>query len=495
MNKYFNISSTLAFAVLILVCCKLQPQKNEVSKRPNIIIINSDDMGWSDLACYGNTIHETPNIDAFAKESILFTDFYAAAPVCSPTRASIMTGKYPARLHMTTWSENAREEHGISKGQKLITGTAIADLPLGEITIAEALRNEGYHTIHIGKWHLGESEFYPENQGFGLSIGGGAWGCPANFFYPYTGVFSGSQRYIPGLGRSGSGDNSYFKNREGEYLTDRLTDEAIAIMKDAVSTDAPFFMNLNYYAVHTPIEAPDSLVRYYRESISKAGKNGNPTYAAMVHKVDENVGRVLETIQKLGIYDNTVVIFTSDNGGVTYEYNGQKVTDNSPLRSGKGSLYEGGVRIPLIVRYPSDAKKGSVCHTPAITNDFFLTLCEIAGVDIDSFNTDGISLLKVLKDTEVKLPREYLFWHYPHYYYFSITTPVSVVRYGDWKLLKYYENNTIELYNLKNDISEKVNMAEEKPEIAKDMLRKLDDWLKETNASLPKININYSAKN
>ncbi len=495
MNKHFIKSTVLLLSGLIMASCSpTPPQQKETAKKrhPNIIIVNSDDMGWGDLACYGNPIHETLNIDAFAEEAVRFTDFYAAAPVCTPTRASIMTGKYPARLKMTVWSENARGQHGIIHGKKMIPGEAIADLPQGETTIAEVLHKQGYHTIHVGKWHLGESEYYPETQGFDINIGGGSWGCPATFFYPYTGPFQEGQRYIPGLGRSGTGDNGYFKDREGEYLTDRLTDEAISIMKDAVSTDKPFFMNLNYYAVHTPIEAPDSIVDYYRNKIEKAGKDFNPTYAAMVHIVDKNVGRVLKCIQDLGIYENTFVLFTSDNGGFIYTHLGEKIADNGPLRSGKGSLHEGGIRIPLIIRYPGMTPKGENCNVPTISNDFYPTLCDVAGINTNEHKTDGLSLLPVLQNPKADLPRESLFWHYPHYY--LTTTPVSAVRCGDWKLLKYYESNTVELYNLKDDISEKENLAGTKPEITKEILGKLDNWLKETDASIPRPNPDFKDK-
>jgi arylsulfatase A-like enzyme len=494
MRKYLIKSTMVAVGVSQMACNTPATQRsNIITDRPNIIIINSDDLGWADLACYGNTIHETPNIDAFAKESVRFTDFYAAAPICSPTRASIMTGKYPARLHFTTWSEAAKGLYtDLSKGKKLIEATSIADLPLEEVTIAEALKTKGYNTIHIGKWHLGESLYYPENQGFDINIGGGSWGCPSYYFYPYRDPENEVHRYIPGLERSGTGGNHYLENREGEYLTDRLTDEAITVMKDAVSTDTPFFMNLCYYAVHTPIEAPDSIVKYYSDKISKAGKDCNPTYAAMVHMVDQNVGRVLKTIKELGIFDNTMVIFTSDNGGFINEDKGRKVTDNTPLRSGKGSLYEGGTRIPLIIHYPGGAEKGAICNLPTISNDFFPTLCEIAGVDIFSSKTDGVSLLKLMRNPGAKLSREYLFWHYPHYY--LTTTPVSAVRYNNWKLLRYYEDNKVELYNLQDDIGERINLAEINSDVTNKMIEKLDEWLQETKASFPTQNPKYITK-
>ncbi len=483
----------LAVVTGILSCHPHQEETAETPLRPNIVLIVSDDMGWRDLGCYGNSFHETPHIDRLAEGSLRFTNAYAAAPVCTPTRASIQTGKYPARLQMTVWSENARKIHGITEGQKLIPAFSGPDLSLSEVTIGEVLKKAGYKTIHIGKWHLGESGFYPENQGYDVSIAGGSWGCPATFFYPYRGPFGGSQRYIPGLERSGYGEHRYFTDREGEFLTDRLTDEAIRIMKDATHSQHPFFLNLNYYNVHTPIEAPDSLVNYYREKMPGDGSGDNPVYAAMVHIVDQNVGRILRTIRHLDVAGHTIVIFTSDNGGYTGEYKGMQVTDNSPLRSGKGSLYEGGIRIPLVVKYPGVTPKGSVCEWPVITNDFYATFCAMAGVKSDTLFTDGFSLLPVLRDPEAQLPREALFWHYPHYY--SVTTPVSAVRYRDWKLLKYYEDNRVELYDLANDPGEKKDLAEERPEIKTMVLSLLEDWLKATDAALPAQNPEYPSAN
>ncbi len=311
--KNFNRSVFLVTAGLgQVLSCYSQQGEMKNSQHPNIILIVADDMGWKDLECYGNSICETPNINKLANESVMFTNAYAAAPVSSPTRASIMTGKFPARLHMTTWSEDARDlQQGIiRKNQKLIPAVSIPDLPLEEFTIAEALKKQGYNAALVGKWHLGESMFYPENQGFDINIGGGSWGCPSTYFYPYKGPFGKKElRYIPHLEESGSGDGHYFKDRKGEYLTDRLTDEAIKIMKDGVEASAPFFLDLSYYAVHKPIEAPDSIVKYYKNKISGSGNPCNPVYAAMVHNVDQNVGRILSAIQELGISDCIVLKF------------------------------------------------------------------------------------------------------------------------------------------------------------------------------------------
>jgi arylsulfatase A len=490
MNKnLIKLMTVLVTGTGAFCCSQQQKETIQIPQKPNIVLIVSDDMGWKDLSCYGNPVHETPNIDRFAEESVRFTNAYAAAPVCTPTRASIQTGKYPARLHMTVWSENARGIHGITKNQKLKPAASEPDLPLDEFTIAEALKSEGYNTAHIGKWHLGESEYYPENQGFDINIGGGSWGCPATFFYPYRGPFGGSYRYIPDLERSGPEDNRYFKDREGEFLTDRLTDEAIRIMGDGIHDGAPFFLNLNYYNVHTPIEAPDSLVDYYKDKIARSDSNRNPVYAAMVHIVDHNVKRILTAINDLGIADNTVVIFTSDNGGYIGIHRGMQVTDNSPLRSGKGSLYEGGIRIPLIIKYPGISQKGSVCDVPVITNDFYPTFCEIADIDLDV--PDGLSLLPLLKNSDAGSERDILFWHYPHYY--SVTTPVSAVRYKDWKLLKYYEDNSVELYNLAEDLGEKKNLSEERSDIKEMMLIKLEEWFGKTEANFPSQNPEYSS--
>lgn len=296
------------------------------SVRPNFVFILVDDLGWADLGCYGGDLHETPNIDRLAQQGMRFTDAYAAAPVCSPTRASIMTGKYPARLHMTIWYESSANP---PQGRKLVPPITQGNLPHAQVTIAEVLKQAGYFTAHVGKWHLGDAAHYPQTHGFDVNIGGTFWGAPYTFFYPYSGSgtrWGGEFRYVPHLE---FGD-------EGEYLTDRLTDEAMRVMDE--TEGKPFFLNLCYHTVHTPIEGKRELVEHYRKKLRPDMNHRNCEYAAMVHSLDENIGRILGKIDELGIAEHTIVVFFSDNGGYINKYEGIVVTNNHPLRSGKGSL-------------------------------------------------------------------------------------------------------------------------------------------------------------
>ena len=448
------------------------------ARSPNVVFVLVDDLGWADLGCYGSELHETPNIDQLARESMRFTDAYAAAPVCSPTRASIMTGKYPARLHMTIWYESSANP---PRNRKLVPPVTEGNLPHEQVTIAEVLKEAGYFTAHVGKWHLGNAAYYPETQGFDVNIGGTFWGAPAMFWHPYKGAqknrWGGEYRYVPGVG----------DGPEGEYLTDRLTDEALKIMERA--KDGPFFLNLCYHTVHTPIEGKPKLVEHYEKKIRAGMPHQNAEYAAMVHSLDENVGRIVAKIEELGIADDTILIFFSDNGGFINNYKGKPVTSNSPLRSGKGSLYEGGIREPLIVRWPGVTKAGSVCKQIVCSTDFYRTILEMTGLSGDSEHNadmDGISLVPVLKRPEAALGREMLCWHYPHYY--PTTTPVSAIRRGKWKLLEYFEDGHVELYDLENDLGEKVDLAEKMPEKAAELRRELDAWRKKVDAQLPAPN-------
>ena len=440
--------------------------------RPNFVFILADDLGWADLGYYGSDLHETPNIDKLARQGMRFTDAYAAAPICSPTRASIMTGKYPARLHMTIWYESSANP---PRNRKLIPPVTQGNMPHEQVTIAEVLKDAGYFTAHMGKWHLGNAAHYPQTQGFDVNIGGTFWGAPTTFFYPYGGPSRWKEyRYVPHL-EFGA---------EGEYLTDRLTDEALRIM-DKVK-EKPFFLNLWYHTVHTPIEGKPELVEYYKNKVKPGMHHQNYEYAAMVHSLDENVGRILDKIDELGITENTIVVFFSDNGGYINKFNNKVVTSNYPLRSGKGSLYEGGIRDPLIIRWPGVTRAGSVCREPISSIDFYPTFLDMTGLAGDSNHNadmDGLSLVPLLKNPVAKLKREALFWHYPHYY--PTTTPVSSIRQGDWKLLEYYEDNHVELYNLKNDISEQNDLAETMPEKAKELRNHLGAWRKAVNAQMP----------
>ena len=454
----------------------------ESSSPPNFVFILVDDLGWADVGCYGSDLHETPNIDRLARQGMRFTDAYAAAPVCSPTRASIMTGKYPARLHMTIWYEASANP---PQGQRLIPPVTQGNMPHEQVTIAEVLKEAGYFTAHVGKWHLGDAGHYPETQGFDVNIGGTFWGAPATFFYPYASSsrWGGEFRYVPHL-EFGS---------EGEYLTDRLTDEAIGILSKV--KDKPFFLNLCYHTVHTPIEGKPELVEHYKKKVKPDMHHQNYEYAAMVHSLDENVGRILSRLNELGIADRTVVFFFSDNGGFINQYETKAVTDNYPLRSGKGSLHEGGVRVPLIVKWPGVTKAGSTSQEAVSSIDFYRTILDIgrlAGDSKHNTDVDGLSLVPLLKNPDARLKRDALYWHYPHYY--PTTSPVGSIRQGDWKLLEYFEDGHVELYNLKSDVGERNDLSREMPDRAEELRRRLDAWRKAVNAQLPTPNPKYKAK-
>lgn len=438
----------------------------------NFVFFLADDLGWSDLGVYGADLQETPNLDRFAAGAMRFTQAYAASPVCSPTRASIMTGKHPARLGMTIWHEGAVSP---PRDRKLLPAPSVENLPLAEITIAEVLRDAGYATGHIGKWHLGTAPFYPEAQGFDINIGGTFWGAPNTYRYPFRGWGRGRQefRYVPGLGAG----------KPGDYLTDRLTDEAMGWVDQC--RERPFYLNLWHHAVHTPIEAKEGEGEYFRRRMRPEDKHRNPEYAALTKNLDDNFGRLMRRLEEDGIADRTVVIFFSDNGGYTEPYANVRVTSNAPLRSGKGSLYEGGIRVPLMVRWPGVTRPGSVCETPVISTDFYRTILEIAGLT-GGDPVDGASMVPVLKEPRATMGRTDLFFHYPHYY--ATTTPVSAVRSGDWKLLEYFEDGHLELFNLKEDPSEQRTLAAEMPVRAEELRGRLRKWRESVGARLPSPN-------
>jgi len=399
--------------------------------------------------------------------------------VCSPTRASIMTGKCPARLHVTIWYEGALQP---VLNRRMIPPTPASNVPHSEVTLAEALKPAGYLTAHVGKWHLGDAAHYPETQGFDLNIGGTFWGAPATFFYPYRGRWANSEeiRYVPHLELG----------QPGEYLTDRLTDEALKIM--AAAKDQPFFLNLWYHTVHTPIEGKPALVQEYTGKLKPGLRHRNAGYAAMVRSLDDNVGRLLAALEKHGLAGQTVVFLTSDNGGFINQYKQQQVTDNTPLRSGKGSLYEGGLRVPLMVRWPGVTQPGATCRTPVFSADYYPTILEMAGLPGDAQHNatvDGLSLVPLLRQPAARLQRDALFFHYPHYY--QTTSPVSAARVGDWKLLEYHEDNHVELYDLKNDLGEAHDLAASQPGKAEELRRQLRAWREAVGAQMPTANPNF----
>lgn len=447
---------------------------NSDSTRPNIVFILADDLGGMDVGCYGADLHETPRIDALARQGVRFTQAYASAPVCTPTRAALLTGKNPARLHMTTWAEQARIP---TANMKWIPAASLPDLPHSETTLATHLHKAGYLTALVGKWHLGDADHAPQTHGFDINIGGTHWGAPQTYFFPFNGGgrFGKQFRYVPNLEFG----------KPGEYLTDRLTDEAIRVIDHA--GDRPFFLYLAHHAVHTPLEAKPADVAHFQGKIRPGMKHRNPTYASMLKSLDESVGRVLDEIERRGLSQRTIVIFTSDNGGFIGVNKVTKLaaTNNAPLRSGKGSLYEGGLRVPLVVRWPNLTSADKSCAVPVVLTDWFPTLLAAAGLNMDATTAcDGIDLRPVLKDTTSKFPRDELHFHFPHYY--ETTTPASCLRKGDWKLIHYYEGDRDELYDLANDPYEKRDAAGDQKLRTKAMRQSLDRWLVEVKAAMPK---------
>ena len=471
-----------SFSTLFALCLQLSPVCAQAADTPHIVIILADDLGWSDLGCYGADLHETPHIDRFAAQSVTFTDAYAM-PVCSPTRAALLTGRHAARVHMTIWSEGSLQG---PQNRRLLQAESLHSLPHAENTLAKHLQDAGYLTALIGKWHLGDADHYPETHGFDVNIGGTHWGAPQTFWWPYrgTGRFGPEFRYVPHLEFG----------EQGEYLTDRLTDEALKVIDE--SDDRPFFLYLAHHAVHTPIEAKADDVKYFEQKLTPEMHHQNPVYAAMVKSLDESVGRVLAKLKENDLEQNTIVVFLSDNGGFigTDTKAGQKVpvTSNAPLRSGKGSCYEGGIRVPMLIRWPGVTSPGTVCHEPVIVMDLFTTLLKAASISHQTDTpVDGVDLMPVLKESQSALERDALYFHYPHYY--PTTTPVSAIRQGDWKLLEYFEDQHVELYNLDSDLSEKNNLAEQLPDKTAELRHNLHDWREKVSAKMPTWNPEFKS--
>ncbi len=458
-----------ALAPLLWVLSASGAQVRSTTK-PNIVFILIDDMGWTDGACFGSKYYRTPNLDTLAASGMRFTQAYAACAVCSPTRAAIMTGKYPARLHLTDWIAG----EAAPRNSRFRLPVWQQHLPREETTIAEALKQRGYATAYIGKWHLGGPEFYPQHQGFDLNIAGGDIGHPASYFWPY-GETNKSHR-VPGLAEQGG--------VAGEYLTDRLTDEALKFI--TVSRDRPFYLQLSHYAVHAPLMGKEEDVEEFRQ-IPGANGQSNAVYAAMLRSVDQSVGRLLKKLEELDLADHTVVIFTSDNGGAVH-FGQPPATSNAPLRLGKGFAYEGGLRVPLILKAPGVTRAGTTCDWPVSSQDFFPTLLELAGAGKSASSTamDGVSFAPLLRG-QATLPRQELFWHYPHYWNGGRVSPYSVARVGDWKLIRFYESGREEIYNLHDDLIERHDLAGSQPEKRGELARRLDAWLKEVGAQMPVV--------
>lgn len=460
----------IAISFWFLFSAESNGEEPEQASPHNILFILVDDLGWKDLGCYGSTFYDTPHLDALAQEGILFTDAYAASPVCSPTRAAIMTGRHPVRINITDWIPGMPAEK--AEDPQLRTPEDIHSMPLSETTLAEALKDKGYHTFFAGKWHLGETpEYWPEFQGFDINKGGHHKGSPPGGYYsPYR-----NPRLEDGP--------------EGEYLTDRLAEEALAFLETL--GDEPFLLYLAFYSVHTPIQGCAAYDDLYREKKKKLPDEGaprtrvehrgetrlnqsDPKYSAMVRSVDENTGRVLQKLEELDLMDNTIVVFTSDNGGLT---TGEQLGPTSvvPLRAGKGWCYEGGIRVPLIVKVPG-IRDGKECGYPVTSMDHYPTLLELAGFPLkNEQHLDGRSYLPWLRDPERSHDRT-LVWHYPHYHG-STWRPGSAIRMNRWKLIEFYEEGTVELYNLEEDPGEQTDLSIKYPEKAGAMKEKMHRYI------------------
>ncbi|HEY2411066.1 MAG TPA: sulfatase [Pirellulaceae bacterium] len=496
---------------------------------PNVVLFLVDDLGWRDLGCYGSGFYKTPNIDRFAEGACRFTQAYAACHVCSPTRASILTGKYPARLHLTDWLPGRKD----FAFQKLKNAVIHQQLPLEEVTLAEALKEHGYTTGHFGKWHLGEEPCGPLAQGFDVQIPHWNKGWPkVGYYAPFE---------MEGLA-----------DQPGDYLTDRLTDEALKFM-DANSS-RPFFLYLSHFAVHDPIQGRRDLVEKYR---AKSGQRratgesafileGNPDdehplgktdlaallhtepykkyailprrtvkikqqqdnvqFAAMVTSMDESLGRVLAKLDELKLADDTIVIFTSDNGGMSAANfgNPQRLippaqldaaysTSNLPLRGGKGWMYEGGVRVPLIIKWPGH--RSAEIDNPVISTDIYPSILEMTGIALPpSQHADGLSLTPLLNGA-MDLGRAAIYWHFPHYSNHGMQSPGGAIRAGDYKLLDYFENNSMQLFNLRDDPGENHNLASDQPDTVAKLRSMLARWRESVGAQMMERNADYRAEN
>ena len=481
-NPLLRLSLVILLLPLLVSCADSEPSADP---KPSFIFILVDDMGWSDAVCYGSSFYETPNIDRLAASGIRFTDAYAACPVCSPTRASIMTGKYPARLDITDWIPG-RQARGAKPDEKMLSQRFRQELPLGEITIAESLRDAGYETFFAGKWHLGGEGFYPEDQGFNTNIGGWEKGSPqGGYFSPYD-----NPKLVDGPA--------------GEHLADRLTGEALRFLQN--TGDKPFFLYLSYYSVHIPLQAKQDLIRRYEEKAGQLppyagprflpeGKNearqvqDHPVYAGMIHTLDENIGRLLDGLERLGLANKTILLFTSDNGGLSTSEGSP--TANLPLRAGKGWLYEGGIREPTIIRWPGVVTPGSISNEPMTSTDFYPTILEMANLPFQpEQHYDGVSIAPLLKGEKESLDRDALFWHYPHYSNQG-GTPGGAIRMGDFKLIEFYEDDHVELYNLREDIGETEDLAESNSELTNRLRERLTTWRQSVGAKMPTENPRY----
>jgi len=468
-------------------------------KQANIVFILVDDLGWKDIACAGSNLYETPNIDRLAKEGMSFSNAYAACPVCSPSRAAIMSGKYPARLGLTHYIGGDEHLPGVERG-KLVSAPYIPYLPTTEKSIAKTFKENGWNTWHVGKWHLGSEEYFPDKHGFDVSIG---------HFY---------KRDIK------ERENYYFAPwnidslppKEGDcYLTDRYGDEAAELISQSDGT--PFYLNMNFLLVHTPLFAKDEKVKKYEAKAKAMGLDkvkvfeegdffpvefkkdqrilrrliqSDPVYAAMIEHLDENIGKIIDALEDKGILDDTIIVFTSDNGGLSTAEGSP--TCNSPAIEGKGWLYDGGVRVPLLVRCPEFIACDSQSDAIVSSVDFYPTLLEACNLPFEpDQHEDGKSFFSALQG-DTNFNRGPIYWHFPHYANQG-GTPGAAVRDGNWKLIEFFEDNSIELYNISQDIGEQTNLAEQRPELTNKLSELLHKWQDEVSAIQPIKNPDFRA--
>lgn len=438
-------------------------------EKPNFVFLLVDDLGWGDFGCYGATFYETPHIDELAKDGMLFTNGYAACTVCSPSRAAILSGCYPARLHLTDWIAGHKRTNAI-----LNIPDWKMKLDHERVLLPEALKEADYATAFLGKWHLmpiGQPDFekhYPTSHGFDLNVGGREWGQP-----------KGPGKYFSPFGMPGLDDG-----KKGDFLTDKLTDAAVQFLDDKKGN--PFLLYFSYYTLHGPIMAPPALVEKYTEKAktfdNKKNENLNPKRAGMVEALDNSVGRIVAKLDELGIADNTVIILTGDNGG---DYD----NTTAGLRDYKGFSHEGAVREPFVVKWPGKIAAGSTCDEMVIGTDFYPTMLEMAGLPLKpKVHKDGVSILPLLNGSAKTLERDTLSWHYPHYHR---TLPYGAIREGDWKLIEFFEDGALELFHLKKDPNETTNLAKKNPAKAQDLLKKLAAWRESVGAQMPVKNPNY----
>ncbi len=452
--------------------------------RPNFVFFLIDDLGWKDLGCYGTKFYETPNIDKLAAQGMRFTEAYAACPVCSPTRASIMSGKYPARTNTTDWfgapQPGTAHQHW-TRHKPLLPAPYEEKMALEEVTIAETLKQNGYATFFAGKWHMGGEGFLPEDQGFDINKGGHHRGSPpGGYFSPFK-------------------NPKLEDGPEGRHLPARLADETVAFIKAKQSE--PFLAYLSFYSVHTPLQSPPDLTEKYQQKAERLpdegpvwGREGerkvrlvqnHAVYAGMIEAMDAAIGKVLDALESAGVAEQTIIFFMSDNGGLSTSEG--HPTSNVPLRAGKGWLYEGGIREPMIVKWPGVVRQGSTCEEPVISMDFYPTMLEMASIPfLPRQHMDGKSMVPLLEGTSTAEKRP-LFWHYPHYGNQG-GTPGAAVRLGDWKLIEFFEDGGVELYNLKQDVGEQNNLAETEPGKVLELVKLLHEWQQQVGARFPSKN-------